>query len=268
MLTEKQQKKTKQKKRKKVGRPKKRGPKKKRIRRKIIKIYKPRPVCDFKIISALNGKQNGYIGQYHTYVDAYTKMCELSENNKKVIFPRKYLNSGVISNIKDEYLLLEKNRFGDKENVLLRNEFGKFVEHKITNNTKWVIRDKIIKLVEETFWVYGHDPKLDRKDFSWIFDNLFLLKIENHYDIIRVLIYKNKLVIKYDNYPTTMVICKNKSDAIRLYNHISDKAQKNKIKQIVCIGSLNVVCDNRRELECELMELTGWNKTKIQRSTT
>ena len=61
-------------KKKKVGRPKKRGPKKKRIRRKIVKTIKKRPVIDFKIISTLNGKQNGYIGCYKTYADAYTDL--------------------------------------------------------------------------------------------------------------------------------------------------------------------------------------------------
>ena len=126
-------------KKKKVGRPKKRGPKKKRIRRKIVKIIKERPVIDFKIITCINGKQNGYIGCYHTYAEAYSKLCELNAQNNNIKFPRKYLNSGKISNLKDEYLLLEKDRKGDKPDGMLRNEFGKLVEYKITNNTTWVI---------------------------------------------------------------------------------------------------------------------------------
>lgn len=255
------------KKKRKVGRPKKRGPKKKRIRRKIIKIVKPRPVIDFKIVSSLNGKQNGYIGNYRTYSEAHEKLKELEQENEKVIFPRKYLNSGIIGNIKDEYLLLEKNRFGDKTDGMLRNEFGKFVKHKITNNTKWIIRDKIIRLVEETFWVYGCDPKTERKTCQWIIDNLIFGSIESKYDIIRILVYKNKLIIKYDNKPMSMIMCKNKSDCIRLYNFISNKINKEKTKQIIFIGAYNIICDARRELEKDIMSLTGWNKLKIQRST-
>ena len=255
------------KKKRKVGRPKKRGPKKKRIRKKIIKVLKPRPVIDFKIISALNGKQNNYIGNYRTYSDAYNKLMELEKENEKVIFPRKYLNSGVIGNIKDEYLLLEKNRFGNKSDGMLRNEFGKFVTHKITNNTKWIIRNKIVRLVEETFWVYGYDNKTDRKTCQWIVDNLILGSIESKYDIIRVLVYKNKLIIKYDIKTMSIIMCKNKSDSIRLYNFILEKITNEKIKQVFCIGSYNIICDARRELEHDIMELTGWNKTKIQRST-
>lgn len=266
-LLKKEHKQLKVKKKRKVGRPKKRGPKKKRIRRKVIKNLKPRPVIDFKIISVLNGKQNNYIGNYRTYSEAYNKLTELEKENEKIIFPRKYLNSGVIGDIKDEYLLLEKNRFGDKSDCMLRNEFGKFVTHKIENNTKWVIRNKINKYVEETFWVYGYDNKTDRKTCKWIIDNLIIGSIESKYDIIRVLVYKNKLIIKYDNKPMSMILCKNKSDCIRLYNFILDKMNIEKIKQVFCIGSYNTICDARRELEQDIINLTGWGKIKIQRST-
>lgn len=254
-------------KKRKVGRPKKRGPKKKRNRKKVVKIQKERPVIDFKIVSMLNGKQNGYIGSYQTYADAYSKLQELNNLNSTIVFPRKFINNETINTVKDEYLILERNRFGDKSDGLLRNEFGKFVEQKITNNTKWVVRDKIVRLVEETFWVYGYDPKSDRKTCQWILDYLIFGAIETEYDIIRVLVYKNKLIIKYDNKPMRMVMCKNKSDAIRLYNFISDQIRIKKIKQVVCIGAYNVVCDSRRELEQDIMNLTGWDKRKIQRST-
>lgn len=255
------------KKKRKVGRPKKRGPKKKRIRRKIVKIVKKRPVIDFKIVSTLNGKQNGYIGSYRTYNEAYNKLMELKKENEKIIFPRKFINSGEVRDIKDEYLLLEKNRFGDKNNNLLRNEYGKFIEHKITNNSKWIIKDKIVKLVEETFWVYGHDPKTDRKTCLWIYENLIINEIKTVYDIIRILIYKNKLIIKYDEKPITMVMCKNKSDCIRLYNFFLKKKEEEKNKQLLFIGSFDKINDNRREIEEEIINLTGWNKIKLQRST-
>jgi hypothetical protein len=255
------------KKKRKVGRPKKRGPKKKRIRRKIIKTVKPRPVIDYKIITTLNGKQNGYIGFYQTYADAYSKLQELIKANDEIVFPRKYLNSGVINLSKDEYLILEKNRYGDKEDGLLRNEYGKIIKHKIVNNTKWIIREKAIRLIEETFWVYGYDPKADRKTYQWIFNDLLIGNLETQYDIIRILVYKNKLIIKYDSKPISMIMCKNKSDAIRLYNKISEDVRNNKLKQIVCVGACNVICEARKELEKDIIELTGWNKRKIQRST-
>jgi hypothetical protein len=254
-------------KKKKVGRPKKRGPKKKRIRRKVTPKIKQNVVFDFKIVSVINGKQNNYIGKYSDFTDAYTALDTLKKQNDTVIFPRKFINRTDIIPVKDEYLLLEKNRYGDKSDGMLRNEYGKFITQKIINNKKWVIREKIIRLVEETFWVYGFDSKTDRKTFSWIWDNLVLGKIENAYDIIRIAIYKNKLIIKYDDSPLSMILCKNGSDAIRMYNIMTEKAQKLKTKQIIGIGAFNIICDKRRDLEREIEELTGWSKLKIQRST-
>ena len=99
--------------------------------KKIIKVVKKRPVFDYKIVTMLNGKQNGHIGQYRTYAEAREVLVHLEEVNNNVIFPRKYLNKGNITLLKDEYLLLEKNRFGDKDDGVSRNEFGKFVQQKI-----------------------------------------------------------------------------------------------------------------------------------------
>lgn len=254
-------------KKKKVGRPKKRGPKKKRIRRKSVKVLKVRPVFDFKIVGMLNNRQNEHIGQFQSFESAYEKLMELQKNNETIVFPRKFLNSGMISNVKDEYLLLEKNRFGNKSDGVIRNEYGKLIKHVVENSDKWVIRDKIVRKVEETFWVYGFDPKTDRKTFTWIYDNLIIGALENPYDVIRILVYKNKLIIKYDSHPMVLVMCKNKSDSIRMYNLISDKIRTLKGRQIVCIGAYNAVSDARREIEQDIMDLTGWNKMKIQRST-
>ena len=256
------------KKRKKIGRPKKRGPKKKRNRKKNIKIVKKRPVFDYKIVSTLNGKQNGYIGTYMSYEDAFLKLKTLEKENDNVVFPRKYLNKENITLLKDEYLLLEKNRFGDKKNNLLRNEFGKYIEHKIINNNKWVIKNKIIRKVEETFWVYGYDPKTERKTFEWIFNEKIINSLKNIYDIIRIFIYKNKLIIRYDNSNISLILCKNKSDCIRMYNLIEEKINIIKNKQVFCIGSYDKISSSRKELEKEIADLTGWNKIKIQRATT
>lgn len=252
---------------KKVGRPKKRGPKKKRIRRKIAPKVKQHIVFDFKIVSTLNGKQNCYISKHSDYTDAYTSLAKLKKDNDKVIFPRKYINRGEVISAKDEYLLLEKNRYGDKTDGVVRNEFGKLVKQKITNNKQWVIREKIPRLVEETFWVYGYDPKLDRKTYSWVWDNLVFGAIVNSYDIIRIAVYKNKLIIKYDDGQMAMVLCKNGSDCIRFYNKISEAVSKLKTKQIVPIGTYNIISEKRRELEAEIIKLTGWSKIKIQRPT-
>lgn len=253
---------------KKGGRPKKRGPKKKR-KRKVVKVQNPRPTFDFKIISVSNGKQNGYIDCFVSIEQAYKKLKELENLNKEVIFAKKNVNSKKIKEVKEEYLLLEKRKNDKPKTSLLRNNIGKFVEHTISNDTlgKWVIRDKIDKVSEESFSVFGFSPS-DRKSFKWIFENLLIGKLTNSYEIERICLYKNKIVIQHDNNECDIVLCKNVSDAIRFYNLLESwvKAQKN--KQIFFMGAFNHCGERKRNFEKMLMDVTGWPLKKIQRSST
>ena len=243
------------------GRPKKRGPKKKKkYVSKKPKVYKYKR-CDFKIVSVLNGKQNEYICQCFTAEDAYNRLEELKKRNEEVVFPRKVINAGKLKESKDEYLILQKNRDGNLRETQLRNEFGKLVDQK-TNSAVWEVYDKCEKLVEETFWVYGYCPKTERKTFQWIYDNLIIGKLTDRHFIIRIILYKNKIVIKHDEQPIDFVICKNLSDAIRFYNLLEEWCKRQ--RQIFFLGSYRKISDKRRELEAELIDLTGWSKIKIQ----
>jgi hypothetical protein len=247
------------------GRPKKRGPKKKKkYISKKPKVNKRR-LCDFKIVAVLNGKQKEYIGNFSTAEEAYAKLNELKEESAKVVFPRKVINAGALKESKDEYLILRKNRDGNLTDSQLRNEYGKFVEH-TSNSNVWVIYDKCDRLVEETFWVYGHCPKTDRKTFEWVYNNLLIDKLDEPHVIERVILYKNKIVIKHDEKPIDFVVCKNISDSIRFYNLLEEWCKKN--RQVFFLGSYSRISDKRRELEKELIDLTGWDKRKIQYPST
>mgnify|MGYP003287772995 CR=1 FL=1 len=250
------------------GRPKKRGPKKKR-KRKTTKKYKTRPTFDFKIISVSNGKQNGYVNKFSDIEHAYEKLRELEKENEKIIFPRKNTNNGKIKPIIEEYLLLEKRKGRDIETPRLKNEIGKLVEHKISNdyNNKWIIRDKIDKVTEETFWVWGYNPT-DRKTFEWIYNNIVMDNIHSKYDVERVSLYKNKIVFQHENDSTDIVICKNVNDSIRFYNFLEEWVKTNKNKQTFFMGSFNKCGERRKNIEKILMDVTGWNLKKIQRSST
>ena len=135
------------------GRKKKRGPKKKTP----PKVYKPRNKWNYKVVSCRNGNQhmNGFFGAFNELKDAYAKVEKLLEESKKVVFPKKLVGTRGYDDCVDEYLILER-KSGEGETTLLRNEFGKLVEHK-TNTKKWVIFDKFRYYTEETFWVYGYD---------------------------------------------------------------------------------------------------------------
>ena len=255
-------------KKRKVGRPKKRGPKKKRkyVSRKPKIDGRSLNIYDYKVVSCHNGKQNGYIGTYVKIEDAYEEVERLLDRAKDIIFPATVHIGETIEADRNEYLILQKNRNGDVEAPFLRNEYGKLVRQE-TNSKTWVVLDKFRYDVEETFWVYGYDPIRERKTFEWIYLNIILGGIRTSYDIKRVILYKNKIVIKDDSEKIDIVFCKTIGDAIRFYNLLSDRLRADKIKNIMLLGNYSKIGDKRRALEDELVEKTGWSKRKIQMPT-
>ena len=249
---------------KKAGRHKKPGPKKK-PKKRGAKTARP---WDYKIIRFDFRKQKAFIGYYHDLEEVEYVRKILEERNREVVFPKTQINNGrnnrQIYENKSEYVVLKKIRDVEKESAVtkLRNEYGTFVEHKTTSKN-WAVYDKFPCIEEETFWVYGHNPKCDRKTFSWIYNNLICLPAEEEF--VFVYLYNNKVIIKYDG-DFAFVICKNTSDAIRFYNLVEEKSKKN--KTIVLTGFTRG--KSRRAVETIKMiaEKTNWELTKIQRTTT
>lgn len=258
---------TEAKKKRRVGRPRKPGPKKKRRAKKNIVLKRPGkkklPPYIFKIISCINGKQNKFIGKYRTSEEAYEVFNKLKNSDKNIIFPRNIKGDTHIKNSIDEYILIEKT---DTKSNLLRNEYGKLVEQNL-NKEGWIIIDKFRYEIEETFWVWGYSNR-DRKTFLWIYNNVLLSSISSVYDFKRILIYKNKIVIKDDNNKIDIIFCKSESDAVRFYNKLEEFIKKDKIKQVVFIGDYSELTPKRKILENELIELTGWTRKKVQMKTT
>ena len=257
-------------KKRKVGRPKKRGPKKKRKsrakkidRRTLIGESKQ---YNFKIVSCHNGRQDKYIGIYRTEEDAYSELHRLMEASNNVVFPQQNTSLKTIINSEYTYLLLERNRYGDKKNAKLKNRIGKLVEQS-TNSKQWVIVDKEFYNIEETFWIFGKHPKDDRKSYKYVL-SMLTSGLDSKYDFKRVILYKNKVIFKDDESSYDIVFCKNINDSIRLYNKLREDTISLKLKNAYFMGSYNEISEKRRNLEKELMEYTGWTKRKIQKSTT
>lgn len=257
----------KEKNKKPVGRPKKRGPKKKRKKKtEIIKKSPGRHALlpfNYKIISCRNGIQNKFIGKYRTIEDAYNVFNELKFNDKNIIFQSVITGDDKMKNSVDEYIIIEKT---DSKPNVLRNEYGKLVEQNV-NKDGWVIIDKFRYKREETFWVYGYNSKNDRKTFLWVYNNL-VVNDSDGFNFKRVFLYKNKLIIKDDIENIEMVLCKDVSDAVRMYNKIEEWVKIDKNKQILFLGDFSDIGDRRRKLEDELIKLTGWSKKKVQMKTT
>lgn len=248
---------------KKVGRKKKRGPKKKKIPKVKQNVH-----WDYKIIITSSKKQIEYVDKYYSLEKALEALNNLEKENNKVIFPKAYLNFVKIIPANYEYVLLKKNRDGNEENRYLRNEYGKLIEISIDNNEKWVVYDRRSKLVEETFWVYGYHPRTQRKDFTWIYNNLIIGKLFEPYDIIRVVVFRNKVIFKYDSNDIEFVSCKTETDAIKMYNLIEEWVKKRKNRQVFFMGTCNKISDFRKTIINDLIKKTNWPMKKIIRNST
>lgn len=269
------------------GRPtkckKKRGPKKKpgpkvswykrqkRKREKLLKSQQPRaPKGLYKMIITNCGKQKEYINYYNTVESAVEAFRNMVEENKLLKFPIKYIKTkNKIHDANYELLLLKKVFDTDViEQPKFRNELGILVDNIITTDDRWVIFDKAPYYYEESFWVYGYHPSTQRKNFEWIYENLIFNKmIGEKYDLFRMALFFNKILILDDYDDFSMVLCKNKSDAIRLYNLIITMAKKDKIKQLIEMGDVCTNLSIRKEIVKLIMDKTGWNKTKVERFT-
>lgn len=250
----------------KQGRKNKRGPK------KVLPPPKKRgrkPIPhDFIIVLTNHNKQCRYIGQYSTIQEAYEEKRILKELNKQVIFPKEYNNNGrnnpKIYDTKKEYLILRRSMEGESP-AQLRNEYGQIVDHVVTSG-QWIILDKFPYEEEETFWVYGFDPKSERKTFDWIYKTFITDVIEDSYAIVNVYLYNNKVIFRYDDGDFEFVICKNISDAIRMYNLIEKR--KKRSRQVVMTGSTGGHTSRSNDIIDMIRKKTGWSNKKIwERST-
>lgn len=251
---------------KKVGRRRKPGPRKK-MKKRGRRWQEP---WDFKILKFNHKKQSAYIGVFHDTQEVEYAKEQLLKDNQKVVFPKKYISNGrknrQVYEAESEYVILKKIRDAEKETGItkLRNQYGTFVEHKTTSEN-WAIYDKFPCLEEETLWVYGFNPKTDRKTASWILDNLILDYAEEKSTAVIIYIMVNKLIIKYDE-DFTFVICKNQSDAIRLYNFFEESTKR--VRNVIFTGATSFRDWRGKDTVAKIMEKTGWDKKKICRSTT
>ena len=84
--------------------------------------------------------------------------------------------------------------------------------------------------------------------------------------MLNVMVYKNKLLLETTN-TLDLVICKNKSDCIRLYNTIEDESKKLKLKYILFNGDWNTREKSKIVVD-KIKSLTNWNDLKIKGTST
>ena len=188
------------------------------------------------------------------------------EENKSVVFPIKFNNNKTeIIESSYEIMIIKARDKTESRETKVMDEYGKFVNY-ATNDDDWIIYDRSPYYIEETFWVYGYHPRLQRKDFKWIYDNFISNNSNNKYLFKTVQLFKNKILVEY-NGKLDMVICKNKQDAIRMYNMIEEWCERDKMKYIGFMGDLSY-SRYKSDWITKIQKLTNWTRKKITRMST
>lgn len=227
-------------------------------RKNKVKIY--------SIILTNRGKQLDKICSEPTEEKIYKRFESLLKDSKKVMFPIRYNNlEHVMVEAEYELVIIKcRDEFEDKT-TKVRDASGEFINYQ-TNEDNWVVIDRANYDIEETFWVYGYHPRLQRKTFEWVFDNFISKNAKDKYSFKTVQILYNKVLIECDG-KLEMVICKNKSDSIKMYNLIEQMASKKKYKYIAFMGDITK-SKHKKEWVQKIKDLTGWDTKKVLRQST
>ena len=188
------------------------------------------------------------------------------EENKSVVFPVRFNNNKTeIIESSYEIMIIKARDKTESRETKVMDEYGKFVNY-ATNDDDWIIYDRSPYYIEETFWVYGYHPRLQRKDFKWIYDNFISNNSNNKYLFKTVQLFKNKILVEC-NGKLDMVICKNKQDAIRMYNMIEEWCERDKMKYVGFMGDLSY-SKYKSDWITKIQKLTNWTRKKITRMST
>ena len=228
-------------------------------KRNKVKIY--------SIITANHGKRKQILCSKKTEAEIYKEFHSILKNNRKeIVFPVRFNNFYHTMLPSDHELIIIKCKdFGDSDVNKVRDNTGAFVNYQ-TDNEDWIVIDRAPYEVEETFWVYGFHPRLQRKTFMWIFENFILKDSKDKYAFKTVQVYNNKILIECGG-KLEMVICKNKSDSVRFYNVLEEYAKKNKCKYVAFMGDIRNSKYKGDWIE-KIKKLTNWNAQKISRLST
>lgn len=206
------------------------------------------------------------IGAARWKTDAYKLFNEAIEKNEsEVKFPLKYItktsDKAVVT--KYEIVMMKKVKEDDEKITQFKNEDGKYVDNIIIDKDSHIIEAKHDWLIEETFHVYGYHPRRDRKTYDFILNEMILKEATMKNDIRSITTYKNKLFIDYIG-DFDFVICKNSSEAQRLYTKLEHDIPKNFKKLVFFLGEIN---KNRiSDTIARMMDKTGWKEAACRKS--
>jgi len=223
----------------------------------MIKEYSP---PKFRVVLLSNGEYKKTLYKCNKRDTVFINYHKLKEANK-VLFPQRFINTKGIKPVIYKICVTKITEDGDINRVL-RDDYGKVYTEKALGD--WTILDSDDYQVEETFWIYGLDSKIDRPTVSEIVKRL-MIGVYAKNMVKQIIVVRNKLVI-YNEDQFDMVVCKNIDDAQRLHHTLAKIARKQKIKCLLFMGTAGKVMIGR--MYDVIHDKTGWPYTKIRRTST
>ena len=131
----------------------------------------------YHIILTNHSKQLRDLYFTHSEEAVYKKFNAMLKENKKVVFPMRYNNhEHVMKECNYELVIIKLKDEFDNSVQKIKDGYGKFINYE-SSSDNWIIYDRAAYDIEETFWVYRYHPRIQRKDFNWIFDNFLFIII-------------------------------------------------------------------------------------------
>jgi hypothetical protein len=212
----------------------------------------------YKIIITKDGKKKKVLYEGSSEDTAKEKYFNTKDKNI-VLFPKKNNAYKKVKPVHYEIMFLKEKEDSDSP-FYVRDELGRNKPVDIKSD-KWSLIHKDDFLYEEKFTVYGYDERLETKD---IIKKILLRR--NKKDKIKQINYVINKVLIYQNGDFDVVVCKNSSDARRLYKTLREFCETNKVNNIMFTGLVGK--RNRTKLYKRIVEKTGWTMNKTYRSST
>ena len=215
---------------------------------------------DYRVVLVCNGEYKKTLHRCKTRETAFLNFHRIKDDNK-VLFPRKFVNTKGIKPVKCQICVTKPTEDSDTFRIL-RDEYGKLYTEAPLGD--WTILHSDDYEIEETFWLYGMNPKKERPTIKEIVKRL-VQGAHSKKMVKQIIVVYNKLII-YNEEQFDMVLCKNMEDAQRLHHTLAKIAKKQKIKSLMFMGTASQVMISK--MYDLIHEKTKWKYIKIRRTST
>jgi hypothetical protein len=216
----------------------------------------------YRVVLLCNGEYKKTLHRARTLETVFTRYYYLIDENKKILYPKRFVNSNKIIPVKYEIAITKPTEDGDTFRIL-RDDYGKLYTEEPLGD--WTILNTAGYEIEETFMIYGVGYKNGERPTIREIVKRLMINAHSKKTVKQVIVVYNKLLI-YDEHQFDMVLCKNLEDAQRLHHTLAKITRKQKINSLLFMGTATK--SNIGRLYDVIHEETGWPYPKIRRQST